>query len=78
MKYQPLGKHLAGVGTKFCTLTFGEVERIIGSELPDSAWTYRPWWANDQYHVQSKAWMDAGWRVASVDQQQGRVQFERG
>ena len=76
-KYQPLADHLAGLGTKSCTLTFERIEQIIGSKLPRSAWEYRPWWANDQYHVQSKAWMEAGWRVVSVNQNRGRVRFER-
>ena len=77
MKYRPLGNHLAGLRARSCNMTFEQIEEIIGSDLPASAWRYRPWWANDQSHVQSKAWMDVGWRVVSVNQERGRVHFER-
>src|SRR5579875_1352586 len=45
-------------------LAFEEVERIIGTSLPDSA--ARPqWWANetnpDSSHVQCRAWRTAGY-----------------
>ena len=76
-KYQPLAEHLEGLRAKSCTVTFERLERIIGSKLPRSAWEYRPWWSNDQYHVQGRAWMEAGWRVVSVNQDRGRVRFER-
>jgi hypothetical protein len=47
------------------TLSFQQVEDILGFSLPDSASKHRPWWANGG-HSQADAWLDAGWQVESV------------
>ena len=63
-KYDPLGAYLSRRGSPEIELAFEEVERIIGSKLPETA--SRPqWWANetnpDTRHVQCRAWQDAGY-----------------
>ena len=63
-KYDPLEAYLKRRGSPEIELAFEEVERIIGSKLPESA--SRPqWWANetspDSSHVQCKAWRNAGY-----------------
>jgi hypothetical protein len=60
-KYDPLKAHLAGRPRGEFTLSFREMEQVLGFELPKSA--ARPqWWANVEggQHVQTKAWRDAG------------------
>lgn len=60
------------------TLSFEQVEQLIGDTLPDSARSHRAWWANDSVgHAQSQAWLSAGWRVSDFDLAQGQVTFER-
>lgn len=51
------------------TLTYAEIEEIIGSELPPSASTDRTWWANTEHisRVQAHAWLNAGWKIHHVD-----------
>ena len=63
-KYDPLEAYLNRRGSAEVELAFEEVERIIGTRLPDSA--SRPqWWANetnpDGSHVQCMAWRSAGY-----------------
>ena len=63
-KYDPLGAYLSRRASPEIELAFEEVERIIGSKLPETA--SRPqWWANetnpDTRHVQCRAWQDAGY-----------------
>jgi CBS domain-containing protein len=59
-------------------LKFDDIESIIGSELPPSARQHRAWWANDAVsHVQSKQWLDAGWRVTYINLSEQRVTFVR-
>lgn len=61
------------------TLTFEEIKRIIGNELPPSAFRHPSWWSNcPQRHYQAKAWLDAGWKVDCVDQKGKSVCFRRG
>jgi CBS domain-containing protein len=58
--------------------TFAKIEEIIDGKLPDSAYKNRSWWANDsEGHVQSKQWLDVGWRVASVNRSDQVVRFAR-
>jgi hypothetical protein len=68
-KYDALFEHLCRAGDGPVTLTFTEIERLVGS-LPASATTHRPWWANEVgggRHVQAKAWINAGREVEAVD-----------
>ena len=59
-------------------VTFEEVETIIESELPRAAYEHRSWWANDAAeHVQSKQWLEVGWRVSNVNISQQRATFTR-
>lgn len=58
--------------------TFDRIEEIINGKLPESAYKNRSWWANDSVgHVQSKQWLDVGWRVASVNMTIQVVRFAR-
>jgi CBS domain-containing protein len=58
-------------------LTFQEVERILGKELPRSAHEYRAWWANDPTKPQSAAWLEEGWRTTSLSMTERRLTFVR-
>lgn len=60
------------------SLTFSQIEEIIGSELPSSAYKHRSWWANDSVsHVQSQQWLSADWKVVSVNLTEQQVKFSR-
>ena len=44
-----------------------EVEKIIGRELPATAYKKREWWSNnDQTHSQSAAWSDVGYKTCDI------------
>lgn len=53
-----------------------EIEAVIEDSLPDRA-RYPVWWRNDAHRDQAKAWLLAGWRVASMDPRTHRVVFVR-
>ncbi len=83
-KYEPLEIHLGqrSGSTARVDLTFNEIEQIIGSSLPMSAYRYREWWSNQadtSRRPQARAWTNAGYRVESVnpDRTSGRVSFRR-
>ena len=81
-KYEPLGKfliNLAASGQNKITLSFKEVEGILGFTLPDSAYDKnKSWWGNDcgGSHPQAKAWLDAKWRVVGKNMENKRVTFK--
>lgn len=64
-KYYPLEKYLEKQFVPQITLTFPEIEKIIGEPLPISAYIHRAWWANGG-HMQANAWLNAGWKVGEL------------
>lgn len=49
------------------TLGFRQIEGIIGDGLPKLARKDPDWWANVASVEQAQSWLDAGWRVQTVD-----------
>ena len=78
-KYEPLGIFLADIpaSTDSVTLSFGEIERIIGDELPPSAVRHREWWANQEGGSQAPHWRAAGFEVDGVNQPNRTVSYRR-
>lgn len=78
--YRPLLDYLQSRDVTRIVLSFTEVERILGRILPESARKHRAWWSNERTgsHSHARAWMDAGWHVATVDLNAGRVEFGKG
>ena len=65
-KYDALAEHLRSLPGKEVTLTFKEIEAILGTKLPDSAYRHRPFWSNAEspWMVQAAhGWRAAGWKV---------------
>lgn len=75
-KYGPLGEHLSGTAGTRVRMTFAAVEDLVG-RLPGSAYRHRAWWGNNDGTAEAKAWLDAGWRVESVNQAAREVVFTR-
>ena len=75
--YRALEERLRASELDQVTLTFREIEELLGRALPESARKHRPWWSNDRTHSHARAWLDPGWRVTSVDQQEDVVTFAR-
>jgi hypothetical protein len=80
-KYVPLENYLCDLpaGQKEVTLGFAQIEGILGSKLPSSAYGYRQWWENEKEgnHVNARAWASAGWKVESVDFSRNQVTLVR-
>lgn len=76
-KYDPLREHLADTAEPVITMTFADVERVLGVELPPSAFRHAAWWANEASgsHINARAWLEAGRRTANVDLNTQRVDF---
>jgi hypothetical protein len=70
-KYEPLEVYLQNQprSTSEVSLSFRELEAIIGASLPASARTYQAWWANQAdvtNRPQAKAWLSVGFVVDGV------------
>jgi len=83
-KYEALQIFLQGkyLSTKHISLSFYQLEEVMGSKLPKSAYEYRQWWANQtdsNARPQAKAWLSAKYEVETVQQnlKSGSVTFRR-
>jgi len=81
-KYDPLHRFLASVDsdTTEITMSFDQLESILGFTLPQSAHRYREWWANPSsstQHPYAQSWLAAGWKVETVNQGENWVRFRR-
>ena len=75
-KYQPLGDYFNALRTDSVTLTFTEIENMLGFELPDYTETHTAW-INDPQRPQAKQWLDAGFLKDRVDFTRREVSFFR-
>jgi hypothetical protein len=81
-KYSPLYKWLNEQPSEKTAieLSFRQIEKIIGSTLPRSAFQYEAWWLDksaNTRHMQAVAWLEAGWRVVNLSLRSRRVSFVR-
>lgn len=81
-KYDPLRHFLenAAPGVSEMTLSFPQIEQILGDTLPYTATHSNHWWANELRSgtgPQSPSWLDAGWEVDEVEREQKWVRFRR-
>jgi len=66
-KYHPLGDYLVKQYEVSLSLTFQDIEQILGFPLPLSAYSHRAWWANSLSHPQAGSWLNVGWKVSKVN-----------
>lgn len=64
-KYGLLTEYLANSQNQIESLTLKEIEGIIETQLPESAYIHRAWWSNTG-HTHAETWTNAGWKVDSV------------
>jgi hypothetical protein len=83
-KYEQLELYLRAFPAKTgeVTLSFAEIERILGAPLPASAKSHRAWWGNQKEsktRPQAHAWLSAGFQVDAVNQggSNSSVRFKR-
>ena len=77
-KYAPLESHLRESGQTHVPMTFKEIEDVIGTRLPASAFEHRALWSNNPANwVMTKAWLAAGYKTGDVDIPNRKLVFRR-
>ena len=80
-KYTPLEQYLQGlpVNKKEASFSFAQIESILKSALPASAYEDERWWrhATEGNHRSRRAWVQAGWQIASLKVGAQQVKFRR-
>jgi len=70
--YEPLKAYLrlqTAKSIKSVMFTFGEIEAIIGRELPRAAYETDVWW------MTQTAWQEVGWKMITLDKENEIVRF---
>lgn len=76
-KYYPLQEYLRERGQDEVTLTFAQIEKLLGNPLPEGARIEAGWWGNrKQGSPQAAAWLGAGYKVKAISLAHKRVTFE--
>lgn len=58
-------------------MTFAQIERVVGRQLPASK-HHRAWWSNNaSNNVMTRAWLAAGFRTERVDVAGEKLVFRR-
>lgn len=77
-KYDPLTKHLTRQNAAEVSMTFTELEKVLGFTLPPSARKHRAWWSNNpDNNVMTKAWIEAGYNTADVEIEREKLAFQK-
>lgn len=64
-QYYPLRDYLAAQQRDEVTLTFADIDALLGEPLPAAVWQ-RAWWMNRDTQAQAQAWLGVGWWVRWV------------
>lgn len=73
-KYSKLFYFLRSSQIDCIDLTMDEIEEILEFKLPASAYNHRAWWSNSKSHSQSSAWLDVGFKVDFVVENEKSIQ----
>jgi len=80
-KYTPLENYLRDLSEsqREVMFRFEQIEKILNSKLPSSAYEDRRWWDHDTEgnHVNKRSWSNAGWKIESLDIKKQRVKLIR-
>ena len=77
-KYHPLYAYLRDHAQDEVTLTFNQIEKLIGSPLPEGAKIERGWWGNrKEGSAHAKSWRTAGFQVKALDLERHKVVFAK-
>ena len=76
-KYAPLAAYLAAQPGDAVTLSFAEIETLIGARLPPTA-RRQSWWSNSpRWFPHARTWLATGWRIQTVNLAWRTVTFTR-
>ena len=77
-RYETLTAYLSKVEQKSIRMTFEEIERILGTELPPSAFKHPTWWSNNPTNnPRTYAWLNAGYKTMNVNIKERKLVFRK-
>ena len=75
MGYEEFANYLDNVSEDSFSITFEEIEGIIGEKLPDSALQYPAWWSNNDSHPFMREVLLKNWKSRKLNLEGKRIEF---
>jgi len=76
-KYRLLSDYLHNSEEIRVSLTFDDIERLLGFKLPPSARKHMAFWANTTSHSIALSWLGVGYEIVEADMKNEVVIFEQ-
>ena len=76
-KYQPLTDYILDSQKDSLTLSFNDIEKILGFPLPASARRNRSDWTNTMTKTMPLSWLSIGYRSKNLDMENEFITFEK-
>src|SRR3546814_2605407 len=77
-KYAALAAYLENQNIDLVSLSFAQIENIIGMALPDSARKHAVWWSNSPSRGRhNQAWLGSGWETTNRNLKAQTISFQR-
>ena len=75
MGYEQFTKYLDDIGEDSFSISFGEIEKIIGEKLPESAFQYQAWWSNSDSHPFMREVLSHNWKSRKLNLERKNIEF---
>lgn len=76
-KYIGLTNYLENIDCKSITMSFNDIEKQIGTILPQSAYSHKAFWSNTYTHSVAYGWLNAGFKTVNIDLENRLITFEK-
>ena len=76
-KFENLSAFFAEMKKDNITLSFSEIEKILGFKLSPSAREVKQYWSNSDSHSIAQCWLRYGYKTYAVDLQKETVSFRK-
>ena len=75
MSNEEFAKYLDSFDGDSFSISFGDIEEIIGEKLPESAFQYDAWWSNSYSHPFMKVVLTHNWKSRKLDLENRNIEF---
>lgn len=77
-EHKPLTAYLTEQGQEIIPMTFQEIEKVSGRDLPPSAFKYPAWWSNNpRNNPLTHDWLNAGYKTKNVNMENQKLVFQK-
>lgn len=77
IKFERLNQYFRDLQEFEVTLSFSQIEKIMGDRLADSAYKYSAYWSHSKTHTITKCWIENGYKLVHLKLNEQKVSFRK-